>query len=49
MKTYKQVKMPRSRTKKARKQHGGMKLSREIKEHLLTMDISEVNIIRFLV
>jgi hypothetical protein len=49
MKTYKQVKMPRGRTKKARKQHGGMKLSREIKEHLLTMGVSEVNIIKFLV
>jgi|688.fasta_scaffold05594_11 hypothetical protein len=51
MKTYKQVKMPRGRTKKARKQHGGMKFSREIKERLLTMgvSVSELDIIRFLV
>jgi len=41
--------MPRGRTKKAQKQYGGMKLSHEIKKHLLTMGVSEVNIIQFLV
>ena len=41
--------MSRGRTKNAQKQHGGMKLSHKIKEHLLTMGVSELNIIRFLV
>ena len=45
------MKMTHSRTNKVhkRRQQGGMKFSREIKQHLLAKGMSEVDIIAFLV